>query len=90
MRRNRIKKSVEVEISETLYADVTLGLEEIVEFINECNSEERAEILVLLNPAEQGVKGIKISTLEDVQKMETLIELFNKHTSVELEQFLNN
>ena len=85
MSKARIRKTVDVDISETVSADIILRVSEIVDFIKECDDDEKSQILEALN---MPTGGIKISTLEDVMKMETLTKLFHKYSSSQLDQFL--
>lgn len=83
----RIRKTVEVDIDETVDVTVSLGLNEIVQFVQNCNSDEKAEIRQALKD-DNSFGHIRTQTLDDVMKMETLIKLFNKYSQSELDNFL--
>ena len=80
----KIRKTISVEVDETVEADVTLSIHEIVEFIQECDDDEKKDILAALDLP----TGIKLSTLDDVMKFDTLVELFHKYSQSELNSFL--
>ena len=81
-----IRKRIEVDVNETLDAEVSLNFYEMKQFFEECNNEEKAEIC-----HELGIRTYATyagDTVLDQIKNELLLEAAKKYSLEELEQRL--
>ncbi len=85
----KIRKTIEIEVNETVDADIALGIDEIVSFISECNDSEKSEIRAALNDKNvMPLVGVRIKTLDDQFKLEAIEKLFHKYSTSYLESLL--
>jgi len=85
--KRKINKSMEIEINEYVDVDISLGVDEIVNFIQQCDQEEKN--LILNNLGRFSISDdININTLEDEFKVQALVKLYNKYTLTHLESLI--
>jgi hypothetical protein len=84
----KISQTINVNISKEIDADITLGVDEIVNFISECNASEKNEILAALQNRGTHTGDIEIKTLDDILRFEVLSDAFKKYNIFELEERL--
>jgi hypothetical protein len=85
--KRKINKSMEIEINEYVDINISLEIDEIVDFIQQCDQEEKS--LILTNLGRFSIfDDIKINTLEDEFKVKALIKLYNKYTLTHLENLI--
>ena len=84
----KISQSICVQVNEEVETDIDLGVDEIVSFINECNANEKKEILNALQCISANTGDIELKTLDDILRFEVLSEAFKKYNIFELEERL--
>lgn len=89
-KKKKLTKRIQIEIElddgpEFQEQDFTLTIDEIIDFIGQCDNEEQKQILEALDASED---RIKIETIEDKLKYEILKDSFDKYSLHELERRL--
>jgi hypothetical protein len=78
----KITKEITIDVTETIDVDVTLRIEEIIQFFEGCNAKEKAQIKEALKITVSDVLG---ESLLDSLKMELCRQAMEKYTLEELE-----
>jgi len=78
----KIKAKVEIEIDEYFEVDVKLGMDEMIQFFENCDQEDKVKIRAALKMPADNVYG---KTLEDSLKIELCMAAIKKYTLEELE-----
>lgn len=79
---SKIRANISIEVDETFDVDVKLGIDEMVQFFENCDPEDKVRIrkALKIGPEEYGGK-----TLEDQLKISLCLEAMKKYTLEELE-----